>query len=267
MRHAASFVVAFVLFNGCDGDCETERCASGRTYQSCVIGKALVIRDDQGKEFSRCEPDYGPGAASGVYVGTDKNDCALKHSESRDAICDFYASGPTGGGGGGVGGGTGGGGATGSAHCYKKTDNSYCDCFNTDQSFGYPASEYVRTTSCAGIVGPVCCVSRDSSNRVTSCSCTSQPRACREDGNKCSCPLANASGDPTQVRTSCEPSGGRICCISNSYCTCRVANDCFGFGGLNENATRVSSCTAPAVAIDWCHGEEKSSCDGLVWAP
>lgn len=265
-----------VVLEGCMGDCETERCSSGRTYQSCVEGKALVIRDDQGVEFSRCVPDYGPGNASGVYVGTDKNDCALKHSVARDEICERYASGTGGGGGGPTGGGpTGGGpsgGGAGSSHCYKANDNSYCDCSNRDEPpiFG----SHTRVNTCAasvGLVGPACCITRDTTGKVTSCNCTSSPRACREDGSVCSCPLANSTGNVPQIRSSCQPTGARICCISNSYCKCGTEQypgaGCIAFGGLNEDATQVSSCTAPAVAIDWCNGEEKTNCDGLVWAP
>jgi hypothetical protein len=274
-------VLTLFLLAACKPDCELESCPSGKQYQGCVEGKDLVIRTASGAEFSRCTTDY-PDPGSGVFVSGDKNNCAEKNAQSREAYCSgtigsngiSASTGNTGSTGStGNTGSTGStGNPTGSAHCYKASDNGACDCKNYDASSEFSGRVAVASCSASvGLVMPQCCVVNDSAARATWCQCWSEPTACRDDGSSCSCPARNTTGDLSQVRSSCQPTGNRICCQSNSYCTCRAEQyagaGCIGFGGFNEGASPVSACTAPLQPVHICGGGEVTSCDGLTWAP
>lgn len=275
------WALAFLLLGtSCNReDCSTEKCSSGVEYQSCVDGDDFVVKTPSGDEIARCTTDY---EEVGGVKGRDRNDCSLKQAQAKHDYCASHGSdspsGSSGSSGNGSSGSNGNGNPTGGgkAYCAKSKDNGTCNCQNTDFD---PGADRVKVSSCSaavGLVKPICCAYSDSAG-ATLCTCTSEPRACREKGTSCSCPETagfdnTTRGSPTEVVASCGKTDGRICCQSDSYCTCGreqyAGAGCVGFGGVNESATPVASCTAPAKPVQVCQGDpELASCDGLEWAP
>ncbi len=278
MRRMSIWVLAFGLFGGgCSSeDCTAESCSSGASYQSCVDGDDFVVKTASGSEYSRCTTDY---EKIGDISGEDKNNCKDKHARSKLDYCAGADSGSTLGGGstpmGGSSSGTPGGGG-GKVYCSKAKDNSSCACFNRPPEVN---ADYVTVSSCstaAGLVKPICC-SDSGGSGSTQCNCMSDPKACREKGDSCSCPETagvnnTTRGNLSEVVSSCSKTAGRICCLSDSFCTCGKEQysgaGCIGFGGVNESAIPVTSCTAPAKPTKVCQARpELTSCDGLKWAP
>lgn len=268
-RILGGFAMAWAVAGCSSEECSTEKCSSGSSYQSCLDGDDFVVKSASGDEYSRCTTDY---EKIGDVTGEDKNGCKDKHAASKVSYCASHGGGSVSSGGmsSSSGGSASATPSSGKAYCYKANDNSTCVCQNTDVN---PGAGFAKVTSCSaasGLVEPICCAS---DSPVTQCNCTSKPKACRDDGSRCSCPEAwndSTRGSLAEVVSSCTKSGGEVCCLSDTFCACGpeqyAGAGCTGYGAVNESPVEVVSCTAPAKPIEVCGGRpELKSCDGLAW--